>query len=449
MLKNAATVPFKFHFGAPSCVPATAFETAGATIDASQVGSLLADARIGYLSEMMNYPGVLNRDEQVMAKIAAAKSFGKPIDGHAPGLRGEAARRYIEAGITTDHECFTKEEALDKLACGAKILIREGSAARNFDALHTLIDEFPDMCMLCSDDKHPDELMVGHMNVLVRRAIETGLDRFNVLRAASLNPVLHYGLDVGLLRPGDDADFIEVESLESMKVKRTFIRGELVADHGATTIPRSAPQEVNTFRANSRAADNFRIPATGGRIHVIEAIDGQLITRKLIEPANVQDGLAISDPDRDILKIVVVNRYRPAPPAMAFIKGFGLKRGALASSVAHDSHNIISVGVTDDDIATAINQVVKSGGGLSVAGGDIAEVLPLPIAGLMSTGQVMFAATNYSKLDRQAKDFGSMLRAPFMTLSFMALLVIPELKLSDRGLFDGNKFEFLPLFVPE
>jgi adenine deaminase len=364
-------------------------------------------------------------------------------------LRGEQARAYLAAGITTDHECFTKEEALDKLACGAKILIREGSAARNFEALHTLIDEFPEMCMLCSDDKHPDELMVGHINELVRRAMGQGLDRFNVLRAACVNPVLHYGLNVGLLRPGDDADFIEIDSLESLQFKRTFIRGELVAQNGQTTIPRAEPKAVNKFRANSRAADNFRLSAQSSRIHVIEAIDGQLITRKAIEPAAVHDGMAVSEPGRDILKLAVVNRYRPAPPAVAFVRGFGLKRGALASSVAHDSHNIIAVGVTDDEIAAAVNQVVKAGGGLAVAAEGVLEVLPLPVAGLMSTGPCRFAATNYAMLDRHAKEFGATLRAPFMTLSFMALLVIPELKLSDRGLFDGNRFEFVPVFVPD
>jgi adenine deaminase len=428
-------------------VPATTFETAGAAIDVNEVARLLENPRIGYLSEMMNYPGVLSGDKDVLAKIAAAQSLGKPVDGHAPGLRGEQAAAYIAAGITTDHECFTKDEALDKLRAGAMILIREGSAARNFDALCTLIDEFPEMCMLCSDDKHPDELLAGHINVLVRRAFEQGLDPFNVLRAACVNPVLHYGMNVGLLRPGDDADFIEVGSLERMDVLRTYIRGELVAEHGQTTIPRVEPRAVNRFQGRARTRDEFRIRATGEMLNVIEAIDGQLITRRLVEKAMVRDGLAVSDPDRDILKIVVVNRYAPAVPAVAFVRSFGLKRGAIASSVAHDSHNVIAVGVDDDDLCAAVNLVIEAGGGLSVAGDGVREVLPLPVAGLMSTDTCANVGAAYSLLDQQVKKFGSQLRAPFMTLSFMALLVIPDIKLSDKGLFDGIKFEFMPLFT--
>ncbi|MEX2286750.1 MAG: adenine deaminase [Planctomycetaceae bacterium] len=447
MLENAAAVPFKFNFGAPSCVPATVFETAGAAIDVTQVARLLDDPRIGYLSEMMNYPGVLAGDKDVLAKIAAAQLLDKPVDGHAPGLRGEAAAAYIAAGITTDHECFTKDEALDKLRCGAKILIREGSAARNFDALCTLIDEYPEMCMLCSDDKHPDELLAGHINVLVRRAIERGIDRFNVLRAACVNPVLHYGMNVGLLRPGDDADFIEVGSLERMDVLRTFIRGRLVAADGQTTIPRIEPRVVNRFHGRVRTPDEFRVRAEGERLNVIEAIDGQLITRRLVERATVHDGLAIADAARDILKIAVVNRYVSAAPAVAFVRSFGLKRGAIASSVAHDSHNVIAVGVDDDDLCAAINFVIEAGGGLSVAGDGVRKVLPLPVAGLMSTETCAAVGAAYALLDQQVKSFGSQLRAPFMTLSFMALLVIPDLKLSDKGLFDGKTFQFLPLFA--
>ena len=446
MLENAEQVPFKFYFGAPSCVPATSFETAGDRISVAQVEELLDDERIRYLSEMMNVPGVLNGDAEVLAKIRAARDRGKPVDGHAPGLRGEEAKAYLAAGISTDHECYSKPEALDKLAFGAKISIREGSAARNFDALYTLIDEFPDACMLCSDDKHPDELLDGHINTLVKRAVDRGIDPMHALRAACINPVQHYGLDVGLLRPGDDADFIEVDDLEHFRVLRTFIKGQLVAEKGQIRIPQTSSTSVNRFNCRERSVDEFQIAAASSKMNVIEAIDGQLIThRKQVKPT-VAGGVALSDPDRDLLKMTVVNRYEPAPPAMAFVKNFGLKQGAIASSVAHDSHNIIAVGVDDADLTAAVNLIVDAGGGLAVAAQGRHELLPLPVAGLMSTAPADEVGAAYAKLDRLAKELGTRLRAPFMTLSFMALLVIPKIKLSDRGLFDGNTFEFLPLF---
>ncbi len=449
MLENAKRVPFKFNFGAPSCVPATSFETAGDEISVAQVASLLDDPRIGYLSEMMNFPGVIAGDAQVLAKLDAARLRQKPIDGHAPGLRGDDARRYFAAGITTDHECFTRAEALDKLALGVKVLIREGSAARNFDELHSLIDEYPDQCMLCSDDKHPDELLVGHINVLAARAVANGLDLMNVLQAGCVNPVLHYGMNVGLLRVGDPADLIEANDLKSFRALRTFIDGRLVAANGTTTIPRVVPGVVNRFRGRQRSLDEFRVPAAGKNIHVIEAIDGQLVTNRLVERARIEGGDAVADPSRDILKITVVNRYQDAPPSLAFVRNFGLKRGALASSVAHDSHNVIAVGADDDALCRAVNLVIEAGGGLAAVAGSQDHVLSLPVAGLMSTEPCEAVAQAYSRLDRMVKECGSTLRAPFMTLSFMALLVIPEIKLSDKGLFDGKSFSFLPLFVDE
>lgn len=454
MLDNAAKSPFKFCFGAPSCVPATTFETAGATITVEEVEALLDDPRIGYLSEMMNFPGVLHGDEACLKKIAAAKQRGKPVDGHAPGLRGEEAARYFAAGISTDHECFTKEEALDKLAVGCKIAIREGSAARNFDALFTLLGEFPKQTMLCSDDKHPDELLSGHINVLVRRAVALGINLFDALQAACLNPIEHYGLNVGQLRVGDPADFIEVNSLDDFTVLRTWIDGSLVAEQGETTIPRVEPEVVNQFVASRVEPSNLTVDANEGALQVIEALDGQLITNRLSVEPKVDTGSTtsnvVSDVDRDLLKIVVVNRYQSAPPSIAFIKNFGLTRGAMASSVAHDSHNVIAVGVSDEDLAAAINAVMDCGGGLSVVchADDVQHVLPLPVAGLMATGTCAEVAAAYQELDAAIKNWGSPLRAPYMTLSFMALLVIPELKLSDLGLFDGSKFEFTPLQVP-
>ena len=370
MLENAAQVPFKFYFGAPSCVPATAFETAGAEITVAEVETLLDDPRIRYLSEMMNFPGILHGDPACLAKVKAAHERGKRVDGHAPGLRGEEAARYIAAGITTDHECFTKEEALDKLAAGCKIAIREGSAARNFDALYTLLAEHPGMTMLCSDDKHPDELLVGHINTLVRRAVERGIDVFDALRAACVTPVEHYGLDVGQLRVGDAADFIEVDSLSDFNVLRTWIDGQLVAENGKTTIPRVEPAVVNNFAPTKVAAEDIAVYAPADskfQLQVIEALDGQLITNALTFPAQVINEAVHAQLDLDILKLVVVNRYYKAPPAIAFIKNFGLQRGAMASSVAHDSHNVIAVGADDADIAAAINLVMEARGGLSAA----------------------------------------------------------------------------------
>ena len=448
MLDNAAQTPFKFYFGAPSCVPATTFETAGAAISVAEVEQLLDDPRILYLSEMMNFPGILHGDLACLAKVAAAHARNKPVDGHAPGLRGAEAARYIAAGITTDHECFTKDEALDKLAAGAKISIREGSAARNFDALYTLIDEHPGRTMLCSDDKHPDELVTGHINTLVRRAVQRGIDLYDVLTAACLTPIKHYKLDVGQLRVGDPADFIEVDSLTGFDVLRTWINGELVAEHGQSLLPRVEPPLANKFHPREVIVAELAVRAEGTTLRVIEAIDGQLVTNCLFHPAKIETGLAVSDPAHDVLKLVVVNRYADAPPAIAFIKNFGLKQGAIAASVAHDSHNVIAVGVADTDIAAAINLVMSAHGGLSAASEseNVALSLPLPIAGLMATGTCDEVAAAYSQLDQQAKAWGSTLRAPYMTLSFMALLVIPTLKLSDLGLFDGGTFEFTELF---
>ena len=448
MLDNASTVPFKFCFGAPACVPATTFETSGATISVEQVEQLLADDRIGYLSEVMDFPAVLRRDPDIMRKINAAKTNGKIADGHAPGLLGEDAANYFAAGISTDHECFTKREALDKIAAGCHIAIREGSAARNFDALYTLIDEFPDQVMLCSDDKHPDELVVGHIDQLVKRAIKLGIDRFNVLKTACINPVSLYGLNVGQLKVGDPADFIEVDDLESFNVLRTFIDGQIVAQNGTSSISTTPAKTINKFIGSPRSTEEFAIEAESGsgQLNVIQALDGQLITKSIQATPLVVDGLAQSDPSRDILKIAVVNRYADAPPAVALINGFGLSTGAIASSVAHDSHNVIAVGANDSSLTRAINLVIQNQGGLAVVDDSEELTLPLPVAGLMSILPADEVAALYTRLDQHVKKMGSTLRAPFMTLSFMALLVIPDIKLSDKGLFDGTKFQFTSLF---
>jgi adenine deaminase len=445
MIQNGKTIPFKFHFGAPSCVPATVFETAGAAIDAAAVEELLQSPDIYYLSEMMNFPGVLHHDEEVMKKIAAAKKWDKPVDGHAPGLRGQAAAQYIAAGISTDHECFTAAEALDKLAHGMKILIREGSAAKNFEALAPLLHQHWQHMMFCSDDKHPDSLLEGHINTLCRRAVALGVDVFKVLQAACINPALHYRMDVGLMQPGHWADVVLVNNLTDFQVQTTYINGQKVAENGTSLIHSSQAGIINQFNCQPIAAGQLAYPYTGQQhIPVIEALDGQLITNRLPMPPLVQDGLIVSDTSRDMLKLVVVNRYYAAPPAIAFIKNFGLQQGALASTVAHDSHNIIALGTTDDALASAINLVIAEGGGISAVNGQGKQaVLGLPVAGLMTNQDGYATAAAYTQIDNMVKEeCGSTLGSPFMTLSFMALLVIPHLKLSDKGLFNGDSFSF-------
>jgi adenine deaminase len=436
MIENGKTVPFKFNFGAPSCVPATTFETAGSKIDATDIDKLMRREEILYLSEMMNFPGVLNGDTDVISKIASAKKYNKPVDGHAPGLRGELAKKYINAGISTDHECFTQEEALDKLKYGMRIIIREGSAAKNFDALIDLLNDHEDMIMFCSDDKHPDSLVEGHINLLCIRAVERGVDVFKVLKAACINPVSHYKLKVGLLRQNDFADFIIVKSLKDFEVIQTYINGQIVAENGKTLIETTPTTIINNFDCPKKVSAEFKT-ATAHTL-AIEALDGQLITNKFIVKPGVGTGV-----ENDILKIVVVNRYKNAAVANGLIKNFGLKRGAIASSVAHDSHNIVAVGVDDDSISRAVNLVIDKKGGVSCIDHETEIILPLPVAGLMSTENGYEVAKKYSAIDKAAKNLGSTLSAPYMTLSFMALLVIPHLKLSDLGLFDGDSFSFV------
>ncbi|MVN22545.1 adenine deaminase [Mucilaginibacter arboris] len=448
MLENGRTVPFKFNFGAPSCVPATTFETAGAVLNADEVDLLLSRKEIKYLSEMMNFPGVLNQDPEVMQKLRSAKKHQKPIDGHAPGLRGELAEQYIAAGISTDHECFTEEEALNKLRLGMKILIREGSAAKNFDALISLMNDYPDQMMFCSDDKHPDSLVSGHINQLCARAVAAGVDVFKVLKAASVNPVLHYKLEIGQLNLGDAADFILLKDLKDFEVIQTYINGELVAENGESRIKMQPSQTINNFSCLKKAPEDFAfaaaIPsAAKQKVTVIEALDGQLITNKIETALPVKNGFLVSDLANDVLKICVVNRYREAPVAKAFIKNFGLKEGAIASSVAHDSHNIVVVGADDESICKAVNLLIKAQGGISCISNENEQVLPLPVAGLMSADDGYKVAAAYTQIDGMAKSLGSALSAPFMTLSFMALLVIPHLKLSDLGLFDGDGFKLI------
>jgi adenine deaminase len=452
MLENSQHVNFKFNFGAPSCVPATSFETAGATVTAEDIRALFVEDGLKYLSEMMNFPGVLFNDPMVMEKIRIAHELGKPVDGHAPGLRGDEALRYIQAGISTDHECFTLEEALDKVQHGMKILIREGSAAKNYNALHSLISSHPSLVMFCSDDKHPNDLAVSHLDEIVRRSVANGHDVMDVLTCACVNPVQHYGLEIGLLRVGDAADCIVVNNLTEFRTLQTYINGQLVAERGKSLIPQVTAPLVNNFHCSPKRVQDFHIAAEKPvNIRVMEALDGQLITNELHKPTQIQDGNMVSDVSRDILKMTVVNRYNDAPPVMCFITNFGLKRGAIASCVGHDSHNIIAVGTSDDALCKAVNAIIEAKGGICVVDEDdtnsIVDVLPLPVAGIMTNADGYAVGEAYSRIDAKAKALGSTLGAPFMTLSFMALLVIPDLKLSDKGLFSGKKFAFTPLVV--
>ncbi|GGG44918.1 adenine deaminase [Bizionia arctica] len=445
MINNGKETPFKFNFGAPSCVPATSFESAGAVIDSEGIKSLMANPDIKYLAEMMNYPGVLFDDEEVMKKIAWAKHYNKPVDGHAPGLRGDDITKYIQAGISTDHECFTYDEGLEKLQKGMKVLIREGSAAKNFEALIDLLPEHFENIMFCSDDKHPDDLLLHHINNLCARAVAKGMDIFKVLQAACINPVKHYNLDVGLLQVGDDADCIVVEDLKTFKTLQTYINGELVFDKGVSNI-KSVPFKIlNNFHTDKKDVSDFRFESSAKEIRVIEALEGQLVTNELIEESLLKDGNLVSNPEKDILKMTVVNRYQNQKPAIAFIKNFGLKEGAIASSVGHDSHNIIAVGVSDEAICQAVNLLIENKGGICAVSDTKDKVVALPVAGIMSDQDAKTIGKQYAELDQMAKNLGSTLHAPYMTLSFMALLVIPSLKLSDKGLFDGNSFQFTSL----
>lgn len=443
MISNGKQVSFKFYFGAPSCVPATAFETAGATIGVQDIEALLQRDEIRYLAEMMNWPGVLQGDAAVKAKIQLAARFNKVVDGHAPGLKGEQAQRYIAAGISTDHECFTEEEALDKLRYGMKILIREGSAARNFEALINLLHRYEDDIMFCSDDKHPDSLEEGHINLLVKRALAKGIDLFKVLKAACVNPVAHYKLDVGTLRAGEPADFIIIDNPESFNVQATYIQGEQVAADGKTLMARVKSSVINNFNTQQKQVADFALRGNPEKIRVIEALDGQLITPERVFTPRVIEGAVVQDTERDLLKIAVVNRYKNADPSVAFVKGFNLKKGAIASSVAHDSHNIIVVGVDDESMARAVNSIIDARGGVSAVGEKEQMIIPLPVAGIMSVEDGYVIARQYKQMDALAKSMGSTLQSPYMTLSFMALLVIPTLKLSDKGLFNGVDFEFV------
>ncbi len=446
MIRDAKKVPLKFYFGAPSCVPATNFESNGAILNHKQVEKLLEMKEIRYLSEMMNFPGVIFNDDEVMKKLACARKLGKPIDGHAPGLSGESLRKYVSAGISTDHECSNLKEAEEKISLGMKILIREGSAAKNLNALKELFRTHPDMVMLCSDDLHPEMLREGHINKLIARLISEGYNVFDVIRSATVNPVEHYKLDSGLLRPGDKADFVLVDSLDKMNVQETWIKGVKVFDKGKVLFDYKPDTSVNNFNCRQIHESDIRVKNNHGEIRIITAVEGELLTGEI----NINSGnneFVNPDIKNDILKIVVKDRYKDLPPSVGFIKGFGLKKGAFASSIAHDSHNIIAIGVDDNSIIEAINHIVTLKGGLAVSSGEEIRSIQLNIGGIMTTRSCEEIAGEYDNLNRLVKSLGSSMKAPFMTLSFMALLVIPDLKIGDRGLFDVRKFQPVSLFI--
>jgi len=447
MIENGKKVPLKFNFGAPSCVPATSFESAGAIIDADDIKKMMANPDIKYLAEMMNYPGVLFDDDEVLKKIAWAKHYNKPIDGHAPGLIGDDLTKYIATGISTDHECFTYDEGLEKLQKGMNVIIREGSAAKNFEALIDLLPEYFEKMMFCSDDKHPDDLLLGHINQLCKRAVAKGMDIFKVLQVACINPVKHYNLEVGLLQEGDPADFVVIEDLQKFNVLETYINGELVAKNGESFI-KSVPFDIlNNFTTDKKKIEDFRVAASSPKIRVIEALDGELVTNEIQCNSKIIDRNLVSNTKEDVLKMTVVNRYQNSKPSIAFIKNFGIKRGAIASSVGHDSHNIIAIGTSDEFICKAVNLLIQHKGGICAINETTEKVVALPIAGIMSDQPAEIIGKSYAELDAMAKKMGSTLRAPFMSLSFMALLVIPSLKLSDQGLFDGTTFKFTSLEI--
>ncbi|REG88157.1 adenine deaminase [Winogradskyella sediminis] len=442
MIENGKQTPFKFNFGAPSCVPATSFESAGAVIDSDAIKTLMENPDIKYLAEMMNYPGVIYDDAEVLKKIEWAKHYNKPVDGHAPGLRGENLTKYISAGISTDHECFSFDEGLEKLQKGMKVIIREGSAAKNFEALIGLLDEHYENMMFCSDDKHPDDLLLGHINQLCARAVAKGVDVFKVLQAACVNPVKHYNLDVGLLNVGDAADCIVVEDLKDFKTLETYINGQLVFANGVSHVKHVDFENLNNFNTDKKDVSDFRFESDAKKIRVIECLDGELVTNEIIVDSKIENGNLVSNTETDVLKMTVVNRYQNDKPSIAFIKNYDLKEGAIASSVGHDSHNIIAIGVSDEAICKAVNLLVENEGGICAVSDTEEKVVALPVAGIMSDKNAEVIGKQYSELDKMAKQLGSQLHAPYMSLSFMALLVIPALKLSDKGLFDGGKFEF-------
>ncbi|MDA3930512.1 MAG: adenine deaminase [Prolixibacteraceae bacterium] len=445
MIENASLTPMKLSFGAPSCVPATPFETSGALLDSSNIETLFKQKECSHLSEMMNFPGVIYNDKEVHTKIEIAHKYNKVIDGHAPLLNGYDLRKYVKAGITTDHECTSIHEALEKISLGMKIMLRESSASIDFQNLISLINSHSDKVMFCTDDCHPDDLEKSYINGLVKRAIDQKYDIFDILTASTLTAKSHYKLNIGLLQISDCADFIVVDDLENFTVISTVIDGVEVFDGSTVLIDESNLSLINNFLVNTITDVDLQVRRSSSSINVIEVIPDSLLTKKYKYEINISDDFIHSNIEDDILKIVVLNRYVKAKASVGFIKGFTLKKGAIAGTIAHDSHNIVAVGVDDESILKAIQEVQKNKGALVVVDGEESHLLSLPIAGLMSDKDGAFVSKRYAELSQHAIRLGCCLNAPFMTLAFMSLLVIPELKLGDQGLFDVNKFEFIDL----
>lgn len=454
MLKSSDHQPMNVYLALPSCVPATDMETSGARLGADDLLPFLKKNRVVALAEMMNYPGVIHGDPEVLKKINQAKAHGKPVDGHAPGLTGRDLSTYVAAGIASDHECTTAQEAAEKLDLGMHIMIREGTNAKNLKQLLPIVNgQTARRVMWCTDDRHPHDLIEqGHIDSMVREAIVTGLDPIIAIQMATINPADYFGIrDAGAVAPGRRADLTVFSDLGEPYVKQVYCHGVLVAENGEISpeVERpetlSLPQSMNV-RVNQL---DFSIPAEAKRLRVIDIVPDQLITHQTIKNACVSDNMAVSDTSRDMLKIAVVERHRGSGNVgKGFVRGFGLKHGALASSVAHDSHNIIVVGTTDNDMKAAVKEVIRMGGGLAAACSDkISARLPLPIAGLMSHKPVTEVRKEMDSLIRAARDFGTRLCDPFMALSFLALPVIPELKITDKGLVDVTRFSIVPLFV--
>ncbi|MBI5896220.1 MAG: adenine deaminase [Desulfobacterales bacterium] len=456
MLAASEASPLRFYFTLPSCVPATDMESAGARLTEEKLRPYLGHSRIVGLAEMMNFPGVIHADAEVLAKIASMQAAGKPVDGHAPGLSGHALHAYLSAGIASDHECTSALEAEEKLAAGMRIMVREGTGARNLDDLLPVITPRTARRMMwCSDDRHPRDLMAaGHIDQMVRRAVRGGVDPITAIQMATLNPAEYFRLDdLGAVAPGRRADLVVLDDLNDPVVRQVYSGGRLVAaenrwvDAGAVARPPAAPaaMKVQLDRID------FKVTAQGRRVRVIETVPRQIVTRGTVSDARIVDGLAVADPARDLLKIAVVERHHDSGrTGIGFIRGFGLTRGALAATVAHDSHNIVVVGTSDGDMHAAVAALVAMGGGLvAVDAGQVAAQLALPIAGLMSDQPMTAVCAALDQLLAAARRMGSTLHDPFMTLSFMALPVIPALKLTDMGLVDVAAFKIVPLFVDE
>lgn len=472
MIENASTVPFNFYFAAPSCVPATAFETSGAVLDSDDIEYLLQKDEIVALAEMMNFPGVIGQDPEVLRKLELARKYKKPIDGHAPLVSGKDLDKYIEQGIVTDHECSSFQEAMEKKQKGMKIMVRDGSSAKDMEALFDFSERIehyknqdsfgiipnevlsrrlhsPIFDFIVSDDKHPNDLIRGHLNESVKKAADLGIDIIKAIEMVTINPAAHFGLDAGSIVTGARADFIIIDNLNDLNILKTYISGECVFDGEDVLFDIGDVEVENSITADEKFAEDFDVYFEGDecRVNVIECTDGDLLTKKATASLITKDGIVQPDIFQDILKIAVVERYGLNTVANGFIKGFGLKKGAIASSIAHDSHNIVVVGYSSEMMAEAVNTVIKNKGGIAVVSEDFKDSLSLPIAGLMSNEDAYDVAKKLDVLHRMASALGCKLDSPFMTMAFMSLLVIPSIKLSDKGLFDGDSFEFMDVII--